>query len=155
MEMFKSDAGVDLTHVPYKGSGQSVPALLAGEVQVAMTAYPALGAYAKNGEVNILAVTSAKRYAGTPDVPALAETYPGYDYASEIGVVGPTGVPSEAVAKLSAALKIIMQEPEIQNKLIAVGAVASWQSPQTFGEGIQQNLQKYKKAVAISHAVQN
>jgi tripartite-type tricarboxylate transporter receptor subunit TctC len=155
MEMFKNDAGIDLTHVPYKGSGQSVPALLAGEIQVAMTAYPALGSYAKTGEVNILAVTSAKRYAGTPDVPALAETYPGYDYASEIGVVGPAGIPPETVAKLSAALKIIMQEPEIQNKLIAVGAVASWQSPQTFGEGIQQNLQKYKKAVAISHAVQN
>ena len=146
MEMFKDDAGIDVTHVPYKGSGQSVPALLGGEVQVAMTAYPALGSYAKNGQVNILAVTSAKRYAGTPEVPALSEIYPGYDYASEIGVVGPAGMPPQVV---------VMAEPGIQEKLAGVGAIASWQSPQDFGVGMQKNLLKYKKAVEISHAVQN
>ena len=155
MEMFKDDAGIDVTHVPYKGSGQSVPALLGGEVQVAMTAYPALGSYAKNGQVNILAVTSAKRYAGTPEVPALSEIYPGYDYASEIGVVGPAGMPPQVVAKISAAMKVVMAEPGIQEKLAGVGAIASWQSPQDFGVGMQKNLLKYKKAVEISHAVQN
>ena len=132
-----------------------MPALLGGEVQVAMTAYPALGSYAKNGQVNILAVTSAKRYAGTPEVPALSEIYPGYDYASEIGVVGPAGMPPQVVAKISAAMKVVMAEPGIQEKLAGVGAIASWQSPQDFGVGMQKNLLKYKKAVEISHAVQN
>jgi tripartite-type tricarboxylate transporter receptor subunit TctC len=155
MEVLKSEAGIDLKHVPYKGSGQSVPALLGGEIQVAMTAYPAVGSFAKSGQVNIIAVTSEKRFPGTPDVPALSETYKGYDYASEIGIVGPAGLPPDVVAKLSSALKIILAEPDIQNKLLGVGAIPSWLSPQDYAENIRQNLAKYKKAVEISHAVQN
>jgi tripartite-type tricarboxylate transporter receptor subunit TctC len=155
MEVLKSEAGIDLKHVPYKGSGQSVPALLGGEVQVAMTAYPAVGSFAKSGQVNIIAVTSEKRFPGTPDVPALSETYKGYDYASEIGIIGPVGLPPDVVAKLSSALKIILAESDIQNKLLGVGAIPSWLSPQDYAENIRKNLAKYKKAVEISHAVQN
>jgi tripartite-type tricarboxylate transporter receptor subunit TctC len=155
MEMLKSEAGIDLKHVPYKGSGESVPALLGGQVQVAMTAYPAVGSFAKSGKVNILAVTSEKRFPRTPDVPALSETYKNYDYASEIGVVGPAGLPSDVVTKLSSALKSILAESDIQNKLLGVGAISSWLSPQDYSENIRLNLAKYKKAVEISHAVQN
>jgi len=151
MEMFKSDAGIDIVHIPYKGSGQSVPAFLGGEVQLVMTGFTQALPYAKSGQVNLLAETSAKRYPGAPEVAPLSDFYPGYDYAAEIGFLAPAGVSPEIVAKLSAALKTALEDPETQEKLKTVGLIPSWLSPQAYAENLRQNLKKYKRAVDVAH----
>jgi len=152
MEMFKTEAGIDVTHVPYKGAGQSVPALLGGQVPLLMSGFTAISSHAKSGQVNLLAVTSAKRFPGAPDVPTVSEFYKGFDYASEIGLLAPAGLSPEIVAKLSAALKIVLDEPETKEKLIKVGMIPNWLSPQDYAETIRQNLKKYKRAVEVAHA---
>jgi len=152
MEMFKSDAGLNITHIPYKGSSQSVPALLGGEVQLALSGFTAVVPFAKTGQVNLLAVTSAKRFPDAPEVPSLSESYKGYDYAAEIGILGPAGLAPEIVSKLSGAMKTALEEPEIREKLNALGLLHSWLSPQDYAENIRQNLKKFKRAVEISHA---
>lgn len=116
MEVFLEGSGVNLTHIPYKGSGQSVPALLGGEVPVLMTALPAVGPYAAKGDVNLLAVTSAQRYPDTPDVPAVSELIPGYDYPSEVGVLAPAGTPQSVLNTLSEAIQRSFDTDEVRER---------------------------------------
>jgi len=155
VEMFKSDAGIDLTHIPYKGSAQSVAALLSGEVHVVLSGFTAVAPYAKLGQVNMLAVTSAKRFPGAPDVPMLGEFYKGYDYTSEMGILAPAGVSPEIVAKLSGAMRTALEGPEISERLTTLGLIPAWLSAQDYAENIRENLKKYKHAVDVSHAAQN
>jgi len=155
MEMFKSEAGLDITHIPYKGGGQSVPALLGGEVQVGLAGFTLAAPYGKSGQVNLLAVTSAKRFPDAPDVPSLSEFYNGYNYASEIGIVAPAGLSPEIVAKLSGAIKTALEEPETKEKLRTIGVFPSWLSPQDYAENLHQNLTKYKRAVEIAAITPN
>jgi len=150
MEMFKSDAGIEVTHVPYKGAGQSVPALLGGQVELLMSGFTAAAPHAKSGQVNLIAVTSGKRFAGAADVPSISEFYKGFDYASEIGFLAPPGLSPEIVTKLSAALKTALDDPEIQEKLKMVGLIPNWLSPKDYAESLRQNLNKYKRAVEVA-----
>ncbi|MDB5794496.1 MAG: hypothetical protein JWR25_875 [Noviherbaspirillum sp.] len=155
MEMFKREAGIDVTHIPYKGSAQSVPALLGGEVQVAMTSFPTLGPFAPTGQVNLIAVTSPKRLPNAPDAPPLAEMYKGFDYAAEIGFMAPAGTPPDIIAKLDSAIKSALGDPEIQSKLNSLGAIPNYLNPAEYTENVRQNLKKYKVAVEVSNASQN
>ena len=151
MEVFCNEAGIALTHIPYKGSGQSVPALLGGQVDLVLTGFTASAPYVKSGQVNPLAVTSLKRVPDDPEVPAFSEFYKGYDYAFEIGILGPAGLSPEIVAKLSGALKTALEGPDIKEKLRTVGVVPTWLSPKDYAENIRENLKKYKRAVEIAH----
>jgi tripartite-type tricarboxylate transporter receptor subunit TctC len=155
MEMFKREAGIDVTHIPYKGSAQSVPALLGGEVQVAMTSFPTLGPFAPTGQVNLIAVTSPKRLPNAPDAPPLAEMYKGFDYAAEIGFMAPAGTPPDIIAKLDSAIKAALGDAEIQSKLNSLGAIPNYLNPAEYTENVRQNLKKYKVAVEVSNASQN
>jgi tripartite-type tricarboxylate transporter receptor subunit TctC len=155
MEMFKREAGIDVAHIPYKGSGQSVPALLGGEVQVAMTSFPTLGPFAPTGQVNLIAVTSPKRLPNAPDTPPLADTYKGFDYAAEIGFMAPAGTPPDIIAKLDSAIRSALDAPDIQAKLNSLGAIPMYLNPADYAENLRQNLKKYKVAVEVSNASQN
>jgi len=155
MEVFCNEAGIVLTHVPYKGGGQSVPALLGGQVQLGLAGFPLAAPYSKSGQVNLLAVTSAKRLPEAPDVPALSEFYKGYDYAFELGFVAPAGLSPEIVAKLSGAIKNALNDPEIKEKLNSLGLIPTWLSAQDYGENIRQNLKKYRHGVEVAHITPN
>jgi len=102
-ELFKSLAGIEMVHVPYKGMGQAAPALIAGDVQVAFSSYTAIAQFVKAGKVRMLASADGKRTPALPDIPTIAELgIPGFDMASMLGMLVPVGVPRDIVAKLNA-----------------------------------------------------
>lgn len=150
MEVFIKQSDIALTHVPYKGSGQAVPALVAGEVPVGMTALPAVGPYVASGEIKLLATTSAQRFSSTPEIPALSELFPGYEFPSELGLLAPSGTPQEAIDKISRALKVALESPEIQARLQTLGSIPSWSSPQACGEKLRSSVDRYKDAVKLT-----
>lgn len=146
-EALAADAGVTLNHIPYKGSGQSVPAILSGEVPVLMTSLTAVSSHMKAGTVRVLAVTTAARYKETPDVPAVSEFIPGYDFPSENGILGPANLPPDIVDRLSRALKEVMASPEVLEKLAAGSVIPTWTTPEGYRENIVNSLKKYERAV--------
>src|SRR3979490_3167048 len=102
-ELFKSLAGIEMVHVPYKGMGQAGPALIAGGVQVGVSSYTAMAQYAKAGKVRILATADGKRTPALPDIPTIAELgIPGFDMASMLGALAPAGTPRAIIERLNA-----------------------------------------------------
>jgi len=155
MEVFKTDAGVDLTHVSYKGSGQSVPALLGGEVPVLVTALMVVWPHVRAGTVNLLAVTTAARSADIPDVQSLSEVIKDYDYSAEVGVLAPAGLPSEALTRLSKAIRAALDAPELQHKFKEVGLTPAWATPEGYADNLRRNLKKYERAVRVANVQPN
>jgi tripartite-type tricarboxylate transporter receptor subunit TctC len=121
MEYLKSALGLEITHIPFKGTGQSVPALVAGQVPMVFSAYPSLAAFAKEGRVKLIAVNSPQRSKLAPQVPAIAETVPGFDFAPTIGVYAPRGTPREVLAKIGADIADIVKMPDIAERMAALG----------------------------------
>ena len=146
-EALLSDAGVTMSHVPYKGSGQSVPAILSGEIPVLMTSLTAVFSHVKAGTVRVLAVTTGARYKETPDVASVSEVVKGYDFASENGILGPANLPPAVVDRLSKALKEAMASPEVLEKLAGGSVIPTWTTPEGYRENIVANLKKYERAV--------
>jgi len=155
MEVFLAKSGLQLTHIPYKGSGQSVPAMLGGEVPVLMTALPTVGPHAANGDVNLLAVTSAQRYPDTPDVPSISELVPGYDFPSEVGVLAPAGTPQSVLTILSKAIHKSLDTDTMRERFKVLGSIPVWSSPEEYAQNIRVNLEKYSDAVKIAHIEPN
>jgi tripartite-type tricarboxylate transporter receptor subunit TctC len=157
MEVFKAQTGVDIVHVPFKGSGQSVPALLAGEVPVVVATLPTVGSYVQANRARLLAATSLQRFPDAPDVPALSElpALKGYDYASEIGFVAPAGTPHEIVEKLADAIHAVLDTPEMRARFKTLGSVPAFAGPEEYAQNIKNNFAKYREAVRISGARQN
>ncbi len=152
MESFKASLGLDITHVPYKGSGQSVPAFIGGELTMLVTALAAVGPHAKAGKAKLIAVTSQARSPLAPEVPAVSETIPGYDFVSEIGLVAPAGTPAAVINKLAAEVARAVKHPDVVQRLTALGAVPVGNTPEAYGEMMRRNLTRYAKAVRDSGA---
>lgn len=151
MEYFKSALGLDVVHVPYKGTGQSVPALIGGQVAVVFSAYPSLAPYVKAGQIKLLAVNSAKRSALAPDVPTIAElAIPGFDFAPVIGLLAPAATPKEIVSKTSADIAQVLQMPEVAKTLINVGIEPVGGSPDEYASSLKTEIESYVKAVKVS-----
>jgi tripartite-type tricarboxylate transporter receptor subunit TctC len=142
-------------HVPYKGSGLSVPAFLAGDVQIVVTALPALGPHVQSGKVKLLAVTSAARSGQTPDVPSVSEWIPGYDFFAEIGLLAPVETPGAIVARLYAESAKAMKRADTVTRLTALGLDPIGSTPETFSALIRSNQDRYARAVRISGAKVN
>lgn len=122
MELLKSQAGVDLSHISYKGSAQSVLALVAGEVSVAFLGIQAALPQAKAGKLKILAVSTGSRLPQIPDIPTIAEAgVPGFDIKTSVGFFAPSKTPPAIIAKLNAELQKAVQSPEVQERLAALG----------------------------------
>lgn len=103
-EAMKAALNVNLEHVPFKGSGASVPAMVGEQVEMVFAAYPSLAPFEKNGRARILATNSAKRSALAPNIPAISEKVPGFDFAVLVGVLAPAGTPKEAMQRMSAEI---------------------------------------------------
>jgi len=122
MELFKADTGINFTHVPFKGAGQSVPAMIAGDVKLGFIGYPAAASAMKTGRLRVLAFSMAKRSNLTPEIPTVAETVdPGFDMSAPLGVFVAARTPREVVARLSRAVIDAVRAPEILERMAAIG----------------------------------
>lgn len=152
MESFKGSLGIDVVHVPYKGSGQSVPAFIGGELTMLVTALAAVGPHVKAGKARLIAVTSLVRSPLAPDVPAVSETIAGYDFVSEIGLLAPAGTPRPVIGKLALEVAKAVRHPDTVQRLTTLGAVPVGNTPEAYGEMMKRNLERYAKAVKESGA---
>lgn len=155
MEYVKAELKLDVVHVPYKGSGQSVPAFIAGDVQLVLSSLPALAAHVKSGKARMIGVNSGKRSAQAPDVPSIAEFIPGYDLVVETGLLAPAGTPAPVVAKLAAEVAKAMAHPETLARLVPLGFDAVGSTPEAFTQRIRSNLERFARIVKLSGAKAN
>ncbi|MBI3936971.1 MAG: tripartite tricarboxylate transporter substrate binding protein [Betaproteobacteria bacterium] len=152
-ELFKSMAGVNLVHVPYKGTGPAITDLIGGQVQTMITGVVALYPHIKAGKLRALGATSAKRVAALPDVPTIAESgVPGFDVASWFGVFAPAGTPKPVVTRLNAEIVKILAVPELRRKLAAQGADPATNTPEQFAAYVKSELARWGKVVQATGA---
>ena len=150
-EVFKSGAGIDMQHIPYKGSSQSVPAILAGDVPVLMSGFGSVAPHIRSGKLNLLAITTAKRLPSMPDAPTIGDLIKGYDFPSETGLLAPAGLPPAVLAKLSNAIKLATESPEFLARFKDTGTVPSYKNPGEYTENLKANLKKYELAVSLAN----
>lgn len=152
-ELFKSMAGVQIVHVPYKGSGPAMADLLANQVQLMFDNLPGSLPHVKAGRLRALAVTSATRSPALPDVPTMAEAgITGYEADVWFGVVGPKGMPADIVGKLSGEITRIAQDKAMRDKLLQAGASPLTSTPEQFSGLIRHDTVKWSKLVRDSGA---
>jgi len=152
-EALKVGLGLDIVHVPYKGTGQSVPALLGGQVALLYAALPSIEGHFKAGKVKILAVSTPQRSPQTPEVPTVAESgVPGYDFVAEIGLYAPAGTPPGVLAKLSAQAARAVKQAELLERFKQLGIDPVGSSPEALAQQNRANFDKYAKLVKASGA---
>jgi tripartite-type tricarboxylate transporter receptor subunit TctC len=149
MEAIKAALQLEMTHVPFKGTGESVPALLGGHVDVLFAAYPNLaGAIGKN--ITLLATNGAKSAAIAPDVPPVASVIPGFDFAPVVGIYARTGTPAEFIQKVADEVAVIVEEPEVIKQLSATGIEVAPAGPKEFGDTLKSESDRVAKVVAAA-----
>jgi tripartite-type tricarboxylate transporter receptor subunit TctC len=136
MEAMKAGLGIDMTHIPYKGSGASVPALVGEQVDMVFAAYPSLATFAKQGQVRLLATNSLKRSSLAPNVPAISEKVPGFDFAVIVAVLAPTGTPPEAIQRISEEVAKVAKDPGVIEKMKVAGVEMVGGGPQQLKEAL-------------------
>lgn len=147
-ELFNANAGVQIVHVPYKGIAPAVVDLLAGQVQLAMSAFPTALPHIRSGKLRALGVTSAKRSGLLPDVPTIGESgLPGYEAAGWFGVLSPAGTPAAVVSKLNAEINRILQLPEVKASLANDGAEPAGGTPAQMTESARAESAKWSKLI--------
>ena len=150
-ELFKYLAAVDLTHVPFRGNGPALAALLGGQVDVL---YPPIAAsikYIKAGTLRGLGVTSAKRAETLPDIPAIGEFVPGYAMVAWYGFAGPKGTPAEVVDKINKEINAALADPQIKERIATLGGTTIGGSPADFEKLIADETEKWAKVVPAAH----
>lgn len=147
MELLRSLAGVEFTHVPYKGAGQSVPAVVAGDVAAIFAAIPAVSAHAKAGKVRILGIATPQRTSIMPELPTISEAgVPGCELTISIGFLAPAKTPPEIVRRLSDEIVKALKQPEVRQRLGgAFGFDLIGSTPEQYSEAIRVELQTYGK----------
>ena len=147
-ELFKQIAGIQMTHIPYKGAGPALTDLVAGHAQLYFTAPISAQPFVKGGRLRMVAVTTAKRSPSLPDVPTVAESgYPGMDVASWWALLAPTGTPKDVVARLHAETVKILGTGDMRERLAAQGADAAPGSPEQLGAYIKSEIANWAKMV--------
>lgn len=153
LELFKTRAGVDLTHVPYKGNGPATSDLLGGQVSAMFLQYAVAKPHVAGGKLVMLATPSGKRSQAIPDVPTIAESgLPGFDVEPWFGIVAPAGTPAVIVNRLNAEISKIMQQNDVKDMLASVGAAPSVSTPQEFGKFIDSEISRWAEVVKASGA---
>lgn len=113
MEAIKASLNLDVRHVPYRGSGQSTPALIGGQVEFSVAALPSMAGFVANGQAKVLASNAATRSSQAPDIPAVAETIPGFDFSVIVGVMAAAGTPQVAINRISAEIAEVVKQPDV------------------------------------------
>jgi tripartite-type tricarboxylate transporter receptor subunit TctC len=152
-ELFKALAGVDLVHVPYKGSSQARTDVLGGQVDMMFDAVTTMSEFARSGRVRALATTGKARSAVLPSVPTMAEAgVPGYEAVIWLGLVAPKGTPPDVVRRLNAAVGKIVATPEVRGEWARQGATAMTMTPDEFARFVNDDIVKWERIVRISGA---
>jgi tripartite-type tricarboxylate transporter receptor subunit TctC len=149
-ELFKFMTGVNIVHVPYRGSAPALTDLLSGQVQVMFDNMPSSVAHIQAGSLRPLAVTTADRTPALPDVPTVAETVPGFEASAWFGMGAPKGTPQEIVDKLNKEVNEALADPKIKARIAELGGTPIIVTPAQFGEVIKAETEKWAKVVEFS-----
>lgn len=145
IELFSSMTGAKFLHVPYKGSGPALGELLGGQVNTMIDQLTSSMGFIKDGKLKVIAVTAAKRVSALPNVPTLAESgVPNYEASTYLGILAPAGTPRDAVSKLNAALRKVVDTPAVQDRFRGLGADPGSSTPEQFAKMIREELGKWR-----------
>ena len=151
-ELYKYMAGVDMVHIPYKGSGPAIQDVIGGQVPMMFDTSVVAGPHIEGGRLRALAVTSAKRAAAFPNVPTMAESgVPGYDVVSWQAIFAPAGTPRPIVDRLHAELAKILQDPEVKDRLAKLGLDASGMTPADLTAFQKAEIDKWAKVIKAAN----
>ncbi len=146
-ELYASRAGIRMTHVPYKGGAAALQDLLAGQIQMLVTALPTVEGLIANGKVRPLAVTSSQRLRTLPKVPTLGELYPGYEVASWYGLLAPASTPSAIIQRLNTDINKVLARPDVRERLDGLGVEVLGGTMEQFAATIRNDTSKWAKVV--------
>ncbi|HZQ75509.1 MAG TPA: tripartite tricarboxylate transporter substrate binding protein [Burkholderiales bacterium] len=152
MELFKLMAGVDLLHVPYKGAAPAVNDLVGGQVNVMFVDVAAVLPHLRSGRLKALAIGSARRFEGLPEVPTVAESgLPGFEAGGFLGLEAPAATPPAAIAALNAAANQALEQPQVRERLLALASPPVGGTPAQFGERIRAEIDKWAKVIRAAN----
>jgi tripartite-type tricarboxylate transporter receptor subunit TctC len=146
-ELLKVMAGFKFVHVPYKGGGPATVDLIAGRAQALFGGIPYTGPHVKAGRLRAIAIGHPKRVGGWPDVPAIAETLPGFTNTTWFGLLGPAGVPKAVVNRINAEMKKAVANPDFTRQLVALGLEPASSTPAEFQNMIATELERWRKVI--------
>jgi len=147
MELLKVEAGIDVTMVAYKGAGLALGDLIGGQVDAIFATAPSVSSHLKAGRVRALAVTSARRSAFLPGVPAMSETYPGFVSEAWVGLLAQAKTPPEIVARLNAEVATILELPDVRTRFAELGLEAAPSSPEALDRWIRAEMQRWSRII--------
>ena len=146
-EAMKAALGLDVRHIPYKGTGQSVPAVVGNQVAMVFSAFPSLTGFVKGGQVKLLVVNTAKRSHFAPNVPALGEMIPGFDFAPNIGIFAPAKTPAAIVNRLADEVAKLVKEADVIQTFTTAGIEGIGGSPSDYARVLEHEAERDAKAV--------
>jgi tripartite-type tricarboxylate transporter receptor subunit TctC len=150
-ELFKNLAGIDIVHVPYKGTAQAVPDLIGGQVSMMFTATVSSLPHVKAGRLRALGVSTSKRSLAAPELPTIAESgLPGYESITWFALLAPTGTPREIIARVNALVTKVGQTPEVRDRLLAQGVEPWISTPEDLGKFVRGEIVKWTKVIAMA-----
>ena len=147
-ELFKAQAGLFVTHIPYKGTGLAIPDLVAGQLDVLFDSLPTGMPHVRDGRLRALAVTTLKRTPLAPDLPPVADTLPGFESNTWFGLYGPKGLPAEVVSRVNGAANQALSDPEVRAKLTTLGIEPVTSTPAQFAKMVADDQAKWKRIIA-------
>jgi tripartite-type tricarboxylate transporter receptor subunit TctC len=150
VELFKTMAKVDLAHVPYKGAGQAVTALVGGEVSLMIVNLVSAAAHVKTGKLRALGLADAKRSPLLPNVPTMAEAGLPYEFTEWYGIIGPAGTPREMIVKWNSEINRVVGGREFQERLAGLGATPKTGTPEEFNGYLRAEVERYAKIVRVA-----
>lgn len=152
-ELFNAMAGVKMVHIPYKGSAPALTDVMGGQADLMFDTMLSAMPHVKGGKLKALAVTSAQRSIAAPELPTVAESgLPGYEAIAWNGLLAPSGTPKAVVARLSAEIKKVLEQPDVRQRIEAQGFASSWNTPEIFGGFMTAEVDKWSKVVQLSGA---
>ena len=151
-ELFKAMTGCNMLHVPYRGSAIAYPDIMSNKVQMIFDNLPGALAQVRAGNLRALGVTSPKRWPGFPDVPAIAETVPGFESVGFYGISAPKGTPPEVVDTLNKAIGEALKDPKVIEQLVTLGGIPKPMTPAEFGKLVADETAKWRKVVEFAGA---
>ena len=150
-ELFEKMAKIEMIHVPYKGTGNAMPDVISGQVDMSFPNLPSAVPQVKAGNLRALGITTAKRSAAAPGIPTIAESgLPGYEMATWYGLVAPANLPNSIRNRLNTELQSILADPKFKDKLIAQGADPMPGTPEQFSQLIKTEIERWRKLIAQS-----
>ena len=150
-ELFKMMTGTDMVHVPYKGSAPALNDLLAGQIQLMFDNMTTVWPHAQSGRLRALGVAGLERSPAAPDVPAIAETLPGFEANSWVGFFAPADTPPEIVRRIAAETRRALSVPEVSQKLRELGAQPVGGTPEEFAEFVRRDTERWRKVAATAN----